>query len=286
MLYKIPLKIALVDDDPAILDLYSFICTEIEEVEPVPFTNPREAVARILSQEFSVVVTDINMPELKGDELIKMCHDSEWRVDYIVVTGMVNLTLSYNCFRLGIEDIFIKPVNPLFLQESIARVVQRYARYNTVAGNILTEKKKHSGVNDPEKRALLKKSVIYVDDDKVARIIAKKFFTSLGWKIKLCECGLEGKEEIIKNCNSYSLIVSDHHMPDINGDEMISQIRSEVKNFSNTCILLTGSEMAPDCFSGVDLVLKKPLRKEMLLKSILPVHSKLFESRFSIKKVG
>ena len=112
----------------------------------------------------------------------------------------------------------------------------------------------------------------------------KKFFENLGWKIKLCEGGLEGKKEILKNRNSYSLIVSDHHMPDINGDEMIAQIRSEVDDFGNTCILLTGSEMAPDCFSGVDMVLKKPLRKEMLLKSIIPTHMKIFESRFMGKK--
>lgn len=141
MKFNFPLKVAIIDDEPDLIDVYEFTAEQIKELAPVSFSDPYKALAAIQEERIPIVVTDINMPSMKGDDLIKKCTHLEWSIDFIVTTGIVNMTTSYRCFRLGAVDVLMKPINPHHLSASLERVIDRYRRYNGTLENIIEKKK-------------------------------------------------------------------------------------------------------------------------------------------------
>jgi len=61
-----------------------------------------------------LIVTDLDMPNLNGEEFIKNLKRSGYykEVPFIIITGFSNKKQKLRIMRLGIHDYFIKPFNP------------------------------------------------------------------------------------------------------------------------------------------------------------------------------
>ncbi len=69
----------------------------------------------------------------------------------------------------------------------------------------------------------MRKSILIVDDTPVIREFLQEFFIDSGFDADIAQNGREGLELALKN--DYSLILSDVHMPEMSGMEMISKLR-------------------------------------------------------------
>lgn len=91
---KVGSKILVVDDEPEFLEA---ICDWIMHLDlrPVPITNGSHAARRLKlgAEEFGAIVTDLTMPGLSGDELLKIVRDTALSVPVILVSGNPDASL-------------------------------------------------------------------------------------------------------------------------------------------------------------------------------------------------
>ncbi len=115
--------ILIVDDDEAIRDtLYEllseeYVCQTAETAE--------KALARLHSDEYDVVLTDISMPGLSGLELLGHVRQQFPHTPVIIVSGISDQEHAQGLIKLGAFDFLLKP----FSLEAVEKSVQRAMKY-------------------------------------------------------------------------------------------------------------------------------------------------------------
>ena len=76
--------------------------------------NGKQALEKLRSDSFDLVLLDIEMPEMNGYQVLETClQDSELREIPIIMTSSLDEIESVvKCVELGAEDYLNKPVNP------------------------------------------------------------------------------------------------------------------------------------------------------------------------------
>src|SRR6478735_2734613 len=116
-------KILVVDDDEATCDLLQMMLKR-QDYEAVTETSARAALNRIANEEFTAVLTDLDMAELGGIELCQRIAGVRADIPVIVVTGMGSLENAIAAMRAGAFDFVTKPVDPSLLSISVNRASQ------------------------------------------------------------------------------------------------------------------------------------------------------------------
>lgn len=129
-------------------------------------------------------------------------------------------------------------------------------------------------INNTQLNINPKNKILIVDDDKVNQLVAQKMLEKLDFNSDLANNGSEAIEYFKKN--SYSLILMDYHMPEMNGLESIQKIR-EIENSNHSqsltpIIIVTGDyniNLKDESikFGANDLV-TKPMGLQILTKII------------------
>ncbi len=118
--------ILIVDDDPFILGSASSL---IEEFGYSVLTsgNAADAIARFQENGIDVVLTDINMPEVSGIELLEKIHIINPEMPVILMTAYAELEVAVDAVRKGAFDFIIKPYKPDNLRYSLEKAF-KYCR--------------------------------------------------------------------------------------------------------------------------------------------------------------
>jgi two-component system sensor histidine kinase/response regulator len=122
-----PIKILIVDDEPSKL-LSLAIILEQRGLEIVTVPSGREALRRLLTDDFALVLLDVNMPEIDGFEtaaLIRQREKTE-HTPIIFVTGYHDDTLALQSYSLGAVDYIITPVVPEVLRAKVQVFAELY----------------------------------------------------------------------------------------------------------------------------------------------------------------
>lgn len=113
--------------------------------------------------------------------------------------------------------------------------------------------------------------VLVVDDSKTMRLIVSRIMKELGYEVG--EAG-NGKEAIdaLKNDSSYSLVMADWNMPEMNGYEMVVNIKSD-DNLKKIPIIMVTTETETGNVSkaieaGASDFITKPFKKETVQEKI------------------
>ena len=114
-------KIAVIDDVPAIANMYKY------KLEDLGFTvetarNGKIGLEIIEALKPDLILVDLMMPEMSGDEMIAKLHTYEWAKDIIVImlsnVGSVDMPPSIK--KLKIDKFLIKAE---FTPAEVAKVV-------------------------------------------------------------------------------------------------------------------------------------------------------------------
>ncbi len=83
--------------------------------------NGRQALERLRSETFDLVLLDIEMPEMNGYQVLETClQDSELRdIPIIMTSSLDEIESVVKCVELGAEDYLNKPVNPILLRARV-----------------------------------------------------------------------------------------------------------------------------------------------------------------------
>ncbi|KAA0891362.1 sigma-54-dependent transcriptional regulator [Oryzomonas rubra] len=101
--------ILLVDDEPAWLNMLSITlegCAGITNI--VTCSDSREVLPLLDKGGIGLVLLDLTMPHLTGEELLKRIGESHPEITAIVVSGMNQIATAVRCIKLGAFDYFIK----------------------------------------------------------------------------------------------------------------------------------------------------------------------------------
>ena len=117
----------IVDDDPPSLRLYSRML-DSAGLFSVCFDSPQRALSMLGSlPAIEVVLTDLNMPNLGGIELIELArrrHSNRPWLQFIVVTGAATTESAVQALRLQASDYIHKPATRLEIVESATRALK------------------------------------------------------------------------------------------------------------------------------------------------------------------
>jgi DNA-binding NtrC family response regulator len=104
-----PQKILVVDDEDIIRESLSFVLKKegyaVEEAE-----NGKAAYDKLLIESFDLVITDIEMPQMKGTQLIEEIEKLNIQTSIIVITAFGSLDTAITALRNGAADYILKPV--------------------------------------------------------------------------------------------------------------------------------------------------------------------------------
>jgi two-component system, chemotaxis family, chemotaxis protein CheY len=114
-----------------------------------------------------------------------------------------------------------------------------------------------------EKNLAAKKSkrVLYVDDMRELREVARLALSRVGHKVDSAPDGVDAFEMVIADPAVYDIVISDHHMTGMNGLELVMKLR-EI-NFPGM-IAIVSSELNSDVEDeyrklGIEKILNKPV---------------------------
>lgn len=119
------LRILVVDDDPSVAISYRDVLIRVGFSVEVTYSS-RTALWFIEKEDFDLVLTDLNMPELHGDELAKRIKKIKPDLPVIIMSGDFDESDATNRAQaLGADDGFTKLGGIMALRVKITKLLTR-----------------------------------------------------------------------------------------------------------------------------------------------------------------
>lgn len=117
-------KVLVVEDSSAMRSLISSTIEELKGFETTEAGNGFEALKALPAQRFDLIITDINMPDINGLEIINFVkgNTSYKDIPLIIVTTEQGEADRKKGLALGAEEYITKPFDPEKLQAVIRRI--------------------------------------------------------------------------------------------------------------------------------------------------------------------
>jgi putative two-component system response regulator len=117
----------IVDDDPYVLESISTLLREYQYTVHTS-QNANDAMAKVSSAPFDVVVTDIKMPQVTGIDLLQNIHTYNPQIPVILMTAFAELDIAVDAIKRGAFDFITKPYNPDYLLHAVDKAV-KYTKF-------------------------------------------------------------------------------------------------------------------------------------------------------------
>jgi DNA-binding NtrC family response regulator len=119
---KKPYRICLIEDDPIMgealsdrLELEDFICEW--------FKNGRDAIHALTHNQYDVVISDIQLPDINGEDLfVQLKATATTLPPFVFTTGYGTIDRAVRLLKLGAHDYLTKPLDIHLLLETIKRL--------------------------------------------------------------------------------------------------------------------------------------------------------------------
>lgn len=121
------IKILAIDDEPAHLNLTKICLEDNEDISVEVAGSASEALAKIDSNEYDVVVSDYQMPRMDGLQLLKELNERKCEVPFILFTGKGREDIAVNALNLGASFYLQKGSDPEAQYAELANMIRRSA---------------------------------------------------------------------------------------------------------------------------------------------------------------
>jgi len=112
-------KILVVDDNRELREiLEEYLKGEGDNVEGA--RNGKEALEKYRENQYDLIITDLNMPEVPGMELIKTIRQENDITEFVIITGYASMDSAVDAIKIGAFDYIVKP----FRMEELKVVVK------------------------------------------------------------------------------------------------------------------------------------------------------------------
>lgn len=118
------MRILLVDDDPSATRLYRTMLVN-DGHDVVALDSGVEAVETALRERFDLVITDFNMPGIKGDVTLSLLRARLPELPVVILTSESSATLEKRARDAGAADFLRKPCSADVLARAVSRCGRR-----------------------------------------------------------------------------------------------------------------------------------------------------------------
>lgn len=222
---------------------------------------------RALSSRFDLIVCDLEMPRMRGEEVVRELHirQKESRPPIIAITAFAMVGDREKVLELGFDGYLSKPI-------SVETFVQEVEAF-------LPPEKRSSGAPEscattpaPEVvRKPVQANVLVVDDSSVNLDVIRGTLRSSGYEVLTAGSVEKGLE--IARQNKLDLIISDVHMAPQDGYDFLRMVRadsdlSKLPFVFLTSSALSSSERARSLQLGAARFILRPIEPHVLLSEI------------------
>lgn len=124
------LKALVADDDEMSLEILEYIL-ESKGYHITKATDGDQAVRKLNTENFDLVITDLRMGPTSGFDVIRKAKDINSNTTVIMITGSCDSADKIEAFHSGTDDYLLKPFSPTDLLISIQ--FQKYKQIVTSA---------------------------------------------------------------------------------------------------------------------------------------------------------
>jgi DNA-binding response OmpR family regulator len=104
------MNVLIVEDDPQVASLLHRLVQKWEHTAAIAITG-LEALDRLREEKFDLILLDIFLPDMDGDELLPQINAFWTGKGIVVMTGSDSQDLEENLRRQGVIFFMVKPVN-------------------------------------------------------------------------------------------------------------------------------------------------------------------------------
>ncbi len=117
-------RILIVDDDEPVLKACARALGEIPDAEIVQEKIGSKAATLLSSEPFDLLISDVRMPGVDGQELLRIAHENDPKLPVILITGFPTAETTQGDLSLGAAACLMKPILPDVLISTVERVMQ------------------------------------------------------------------------------------------------------------------------------------------------------------------
>jgi DNA-binding NtrC family response regulator len=207
--------VLLVDDEPAWLRSLSLTLERSAGLTNIITCQDSRKVLELLEgNEIGLVLLDLTMPHLAGDELLAMIAERHPEIAVIIISGMNQVESAVNCIKLGAFDYFVKTVEEDRLVSGVLRAIRmlELERQNremssrmlsgelkcpaAFAGIVTTDRAMHAIFSYIEAVALSSEPLLIMGESGVGKeLIAKAVHTLSGCRGQLVAVNVAGLDD-------------------------------------------------------------------------------------------
>ncbi len=213
--------------------------------------------ALLVSAPYKLVLLDMQMPNLDGEDILRMIRKEPLtqNTPVIVLTSMGRRSELSRLNELGCAGYLLKPVKQSQLLETLASVVGQRKRKEATG-------RKHHSLAKPRHMVNHGLRILLAEDNEINQRMTQVLLTRQGCLVDLANNGLEAVDAVQQK--QFDLIFMDVQMPDMDGFEATQRIRSlEGTERHTPVVAMTAHAMPEDrqrCLdAGMDDYLSKPL---------------------------
>ncbi len=119
----VPSKALVIDDESFTLDLFEFEL-KAQGFDVTTASSGNDGIDKLKKVDFDVVLTDLNMPDINGIEMVKNSRSIRPTTEILVVTGDDSSERAVEAIREGAFDYILKPVDFDKLFTSVRNAVE------------------------------------------------------------------------------------------------------------------------------------------------------------------
>jgi DNA-binding NtrC family response regulator len=116
--------VLLVDDEVQALDSFEIALRSANMNNFIRCQDSREVKSIVGRKEMEVILLDLRMPHVSGEELLPMLTSDFPEVPVIVITGADDVETAVKCMRSGASDYMVKPVEKSRLIAGVRRAIE------------------------------------------------------------------------------------------------------------------------------------------------------------------
>jgi DNA-binding NtrC family response regulator len=189
-------RVLVVDDDPNLTDLL-VDTLEVIGYESRAASSAQQALTMLKGERFSLVITDINMPEMSGIELLQRIKEVDSNLPVMLITGVGSDEIKQEAYEFGADGFLSKPF--------------RIGKIEREIGNLL--------------KGIQRRRVLLVDDNDEFLNSAKERLETLNNVVYTAGCVQEAKRAI--DTRKLDMVITDFMLPDGDGINVYLYVKSK-----------------------------------------------------------
>ena len=116
--------VMIVDDEAQALNSFEMTLLSVSVNNFIRCQDSREVIPLLAKQEIEVILLDLRMPHLSGEQLLPIITCEYPQIPVIIITGATDVETAVECMKSGAFDYMVKPVETRRLIAGVRRAVE------------------------------------------------------------------------------------------------------------------------------------------------------------------